>query len=229
MEQLNLRDYIEQFPHLKLQYGEIMYRNRPLVSVNFHELLPSAPYALWMPQPILLQALYEKAIQYPTFHMWFQASIKQLSYENEKIVGAVIARDGELIEVHGKVTVGADGRYSTVRRLGNFDFAYEHYENDVIWFTTEKPEGWSNTFRLLISKRHLYLLLPKYPDAIQGGITMAKGEWQKVKAAGLERMKAELRQAGSLFVPFADSLLATPSAQMVVGCYNPSIQMVWRC
>jgi 2-polyprenyl-6-methoxyphenol hydroxylase-like FAD-dependent oxidoreductase len=36
---------------------------------------------------------------------------------------------------------------------------------------------------------------------------MSKGEWQKVRAAGLERMKAELRQTGSLFVPFADALI----------------------
>jgi 2-polyprenyl-6-methoxyphenol hydroxylase-like FAD-dependent oxidoreductase len=84
--------------------------------------------------------------------MWFQASIKQLCYEDDKVIGAVIERDGEMVEVHAKVTVGADGRYSTVRRLGNFDYAYEHYENDVVWFTTEKPEGWANTFRLLISK-----------------------------------------------------------------------------
>jgi 2-polyprenyl-6-methoxyphenol hydroxylase-like FAD-dependent oxidoreductase len=61
MEQLNLREYIEQFPHLKLQYGELMHRNRPLATVNFRELLASASYALWMPQPILLNALYEKA------------------------------------------------------------------------------------------------------------------------------------------------------------------------
>lgn len=207
MDQLNLRTYIESFPHLKLDRGELFYHNKAIAAIDFGRLSDVAPYALWMPQPILLQALYEKSLTYPKFNMWFQASLKQLMNEGEQVVGAVVEHNGERIEVQAKVTVGADGRYSTVRRLGNFEFEYEHYENDVVWFTTQKPNDWDNTFRLLISKRHLYLLLPKYPDAIQGGITMAKGEWQQVKSAGIGKMQSELRQAGSLFVPFADSLV----------------------
>src|SRR5713101_7248074 len=70
---------------------------------------------------------------------------------NGKEVGEVVGGSGfrhgkEPFEVRSDVVVGADGRHSTVARLGRFEPEYEHHDFDVIWFTIEQPPGWSSTF-----------------------------------------------------------------------------------
>jgi len=206
MEQIGLRAFLEEQPHMKLRTGELDFQNRHLAQFRFSNLSKQVPYAIWMPQTILLNALYEKAKKLPTFDMWFHSPVQHLIKDGETVKGVIVHRDGEEIEVAARITVGADGRFSGVRRLGEFELEYEHYQNDVVWFTFPKPEGYDNTLRFLLTPCHNYLLLPKYPNAIQGGITMGKGEWNEVQSRGIEALRQELLQASSVLADFAHSL-----------------------
>ena len=76
----------------------------------------------------------------------------------------------EPFEVRADVVVGADGRYSTVAKLGGFAPEYEHHDFDVIWFTIEQPSGWSSTFYVSLGENVRGLMLPKYPHHIQAGL-----------------------------------------------------------
>jgi 2-polyprenyl-6-methoxyphenol hydroxylase-like FAD-dependent oxidoreductase len=69
LEQINLRLYIESFPHLKLKHGAIMKDSTQIGEFNFSAIDSKFPYAMWMPQPVLLQALYKKCQEYPSFSM----------------------------------------------------------------------------------------------------------------------------------------------------------------
>ena len=69
----------------------------------------------------------------------------------------------EPFEVRADVVVGADGRHSTLRRLGSFATEYEHDDFDVIWFVV--PRRRTGTRRSTSRwARRPFLLLPKYPN-----------------------------------------------------------------
>lgn len=203
MQQLNLLTHLEQYPHMRLEAAESYHKDRRLGHVEFRDVSPEIPYAIWMPQPILLQALHDKAQTLPSFRLWFHASAKRLVQENDSTVGLVVEKDGAEIEVRAKVTVGADGRFSTVRRLAQMELEYEHYENDLIWFTSRRPHGEHPTLQIKLSDRHAYIVLPKYPDAVQGGMFLKKGEWKNLQSSGLEPIRAELLAASEAFAEFA--------------------------
>src|SRR5690242_18096476 len=76
-KQIGLDQWLMHVTHLKLEHGEIYIRNRRVAKLDFSSLVPEVPYALWMPQPKLLDALAEKAKSYPSFDLWFSADAKE--------------------------------------------------------------------------------------------------------------------------------------------------------
>lgn len=204
--QLGLDGWLDSLTHLKLKFGEIYFQRRLIGAFDFSNATAEAPYARWMPQKVLLDGLHERAKAFPNFEIWFGASVKKLTKNGERVTGAVVHRGNENIEVEARVTVGSDGRYSTVLKEGKFEIEYENYNFDILWFNIPKPDGYENTFRILFSTRRNFLLLPKYPDSIQAGILVDPHELSKMREAGIENLRAELKAGSPLFWKFADEL-----------------------
>ena len=129
-----------------------------------------------MPQPIFLAALVRKAEPFATFQCWMGAKVSKLIHEDGRVVGVSgLRRGSEPFEIRADVVVGADGRYSTVAKLGGFTAAYQHHDFDIVWFTIEQPTAWSSTFYISFGDKVRGLMLPKYPHHIQAGIALAHG------------------------------------------------------
>ena len=204
--QIGLYDFIEQYPHLKLKDIEIIFKHWHLAKFQISKISPEAPFAIWMPQPVLLNALYDKSKTLPNFDLWFSASAHDVIEENGKVVGVSVERDGKIIDVKARITVGTDGRASTVRRSGGFDMEYEEHDFDIMWFTIPRPEGYEQTVRGFISTGINYLILPKYPDLLQCGLIVPKGEFGRFKEKGVPSLQKELMKAYAILHPFAADL-----------------------
>jgi 2-polyprenyl-6-methoxyphenol hydroxylase-like FAD-dependent oxidoreductase len=205
MRQIGLDEWLLTLTHLKLKSGEILFKGKAVGEFDFSAAAPDVPYALWMPQPVLLRGLHERGKAFPSFEIWFGASAKHLIQDNG-VRGVEVRRGNETVQVRSRVVVGCDGRYSTVLKDGGFEFAYEDHKFDLQWFSIPKPPAYDNSFRVLLSPKRSYLLLPKYPDEIQVGILTEVHGLQKLKSQGIAALKAELREASPLFEEFADRL-----------------------
>ncbi|MCZ8512781.1 FAD-dependent monooxygenase [Paenibacillus filicis] len=206
MEQIGLRAYLESFPSSKLTCGALYYNDKRKGEFSFSGFSKDIPYALWMPQPILLQALYDKAAELPGFSMRFHAQVKELLHDGDRIAGVTAEGAQGPVHVKAKVTVGADGRFSAVRRLGGFEFEYEHHAGDLIWFTVPKPEHWGDELRIQISDGHGYIILPKYPNHLQVGVAVPVEEWKEIREHGIQPFREELLAANPAFRAFAEEL-----------------------
>lgn len=208
LDQLQLRAYIEQLPHSKLKKGAFYHYDKKKGDFDFSSMIAGVPYALWIPQPILLQALYEKAKEYPTFDMMFHAPVKKLHEKDGTVSGVVVEQKSkEFLEIQAKVTIGADGRFSTIRRLGGFELEYEYYLGDLIWFSIPRPPHWGEELQFKITEGHSYITLPKYPDLLQVGIALPRGEWKETQRQGVETFRQEIMHANKGFHEFAESLV----------------------
>lgn len=204
--QLNLRSYIESFPHIKLNRGMIMKDSSQIGEFNFSAIDAKFPYAMWMPQPILLKALYEKCLEYPSFNMYFHTTVQRVAKNDDRITGVVAKNaQGDEIAISAKITVGADGRFSTVRYLAGFELEYDFYNNDLVWLTIPHPKDMDNTIRFYFANS-IYLVLPKYPDLMQIGLAFPKEEWQHVRSRGIDAFRNTLKQLNPLFQNFAENL-----------------------
>jgi len=140
LDELGLLDYILAQPHSTLCEGRVRLNGNMVGEFSFRTIVPEYPYAIWMPQPIFLQALLDKAAPFTTMQCWMGARVHALLEEDGTVVGVQGRRHGqEPFEIRADVVVGADGRYSALRRLGGFNTAYHHHDFDVVWFVIEQP------------------------------------------------------------------------------------------
>ena len=220
MRQIGLLSYLEKYPHLKLKNFEFHYKNKTLANLDFPGICPDAPFALWMSQTVMLNALREKAVTYPNFRLLFGVTVRDVIQEGEKIVGVIGMRRAEQFEVRARVTVGADGRVSAIRRSAEFKMEYEDYDFDVVWFTAKRHEHFENTVRAFFTPRRTYLVFPKYPDLVQCGILVGKGEFSQMHAQGIEAMKQELLSAHPMLHDFARQLKDFEPFSVLQACVS---------
>lgn len=207
MRQIGLFEELEKQQHLKLDGLEGFSRQQRILNINFKQIAPEAPFALWMPQPVLLNFLHRKASAYSKYEILFDANVKSLINEGGRIRGVLAQNEkGEKIEIRAQVTVGADGRFSVLRRAGGFELADEDYHFDIVWFTMPRPESYDHQVRFFINDKVNFLVLPKYPDLMQCGLIVPKGGYAKLRHSGIESVRKILMRGHPFFQPFAERL-----------------------
>jgi 2-polyprenyl-6-methoxyphenol hydroxylase-like FAD-dependent oxidoreductase len=207
LDELGLLEYVLAQPHSILDHAKVRLNGSEVGEFTFKKISPEYPYAIWMPQPIFLSALLRKAEPFPTFQCWMGAKVSKLVQEDGCVVGVSGLRHGsEPFEIRADVVVGADGRYSTVAKLGGFTPEYEHHDFDIVWFTIEQPSDWSSTFYISFGDKVRGLMLPKYPHHIQAGIALPTGGWKRWRQQGVAFVADRVREFDAVFTGFADSL-----------------------
>jgi 2-polyprenyl-6-methoxyphenol hydroxylase-like FAD-dependent oxidoreductase len=207
LDELGLLEYILAQPHSLLTEGLVRLNGKIAGEFSFKTIVPEYPYAIWMPQPIFLQALLDKATPFRSLQCWMGARVNGLIEDAETVVGVRGTRHGkEPFEIRADVVVGADGRFSAVRRLGHFDTAYQHHDFDVIWFVIEQPPDWPSTMYFSLGSEVQGLMLPKYPHHIQAGLFLPTGAWRQWREAGVATVAERVRRLDPVFAEFAARL-----------------------
>jgi 2-polyprenyl-6-methoxyphenol hydroxylase-like FAD-dependent oxidoreductase len=207
LDELGLLEYILMQPHSTLNEGLVRINGTIAGKFAFDTIVPEYPYAIWMPQPIFLQALVDKAAPFSSFQCWMGARVGGLIEEDGTVVGVHGTRHGrEPFEIRADVVVGADGRYSALRRLGQFEIEYQHHDFDIIWFVIEQPPDWPNTIYVSLGSDVRGLMLPKYPHHIQAGFALPTGEWSRWREAGITAVAEHVRRFDPVFAEFAAGL-----------------------
>jgi 2-polyprenyl-6-methoxyphenol hydroxylase-like FAD-dependent oxidoreductase len=206
LDEIGLLEYVLAQPHLTLTIGRLLVDGKPAGGFDFRSIAPEYPYAIWMPQPVFLEALKKKGETFAGFQCWMGARVTELVQEGGAVVGVRGRRHGsEPLEIRADVVVGADGRHSTIRRLGEFAIEYEHDEFDLIWFVVEPPAAWDKTIYFSVGKVPL-LMLPKYPNEIQVGLVLYKEDWRRWRQEGVPAVAERIRRLDPLFAGFAAGL-----------------------
>src|SRR5262245_300840 len=207
LDELGLLGYMLEQPHALLTTGIVRVGGKTAGEFDFKRIAPQYPYAIWMPQPVFLEALRRKAEPFPSFQCWMGARGTELVEEGGAVVGVQGVRDGqEPFEVRADVVIGADGRFSQVRRLGRFEIEYEHTDFEIIWFVVDQPPGWPSTISISLGRETQGLILPKYPQQLQTGLLMPPQGWRRWREAGVAAVAERIRRFDPIFKGIADWL-----------------------
>lgn len=210
MAQVGLDDFMLEQPHERFDLCRFYKDGEQIGAFRFQKVDPEHPFVMWMTQPIMLRALWQRAQQFSSFELWFEARAHELLIEDGAVVGVRVHRasstGGGEVDVRARLVVAADGRFSTLAKLGEFEIEYEHYPFDVLWFNIERPADAVNQVSFYISRDAGYISLPKYPNLFQIGMMMTPGAFKQFRAQGIESIREELRRGHPWFVSFADKL-----------------------
>ena len=191
LDEIGLADRALALPHRKIRQA------RPPgagFDVNFNRLKTRFPFITMLPQARFLEFLTAEAACYPAFRLVMGANVRELVAEDGVVRGVRYQGQDGWYEVRALLTVGADGRFSRVRSLAGLPPAITTAQPiDILWFRVSRwpsdPQGVQGRFGAGAG-----LIMLDRGERWQLGYILAKGGYQRLRAAGLDAFRQTLVQ-----------------------------------
>jgi 2-polyprenyl-6-methoxyphenol hydroxylase-like FAD-dependent oxidoreductase len=208
LDQLGLADKVHEIPHSKVSGPTLRFADGDFRPFDLGRLKTRYPYILMVAQAQFLEFLTREAARYPSFKLVMHANAAQLLKDNGTVRGIrYLAPDGTH-EIRSPLTVGADGRFSLMRRLAGFEPVKTSPPMDVLWFRLPKlpgePEIVGGAFGGIGGGR-IFILLERN-TYWQAGLVFPKGQYQKLRSAGVEAVRKSIEEIEPRFARHAESL-----------------------
>jgi len=208
LDQIGLADKLHEIPHTKVTGPTLQFANGPFRPFDLGRLKTRFPYILLVPQARFLEFITSEAAKYPQFRLVMRANVQQMVEENGVVCGVrYLAPDG-LHEVRASLTVGADGRFSLLRRLAGFEPIKTSPPMDVLWFRLPKLPGEPEITGGLfggIGRGRIFIMLER-TDYWQAGLVFPKGQYQELRAKGVEAVRQSITEIEPRFARHAEYL-----------------------
>ena len=208
LDQIGLADKLLEIPHTKVSGPTLMFANGVITPFDLGRLKTRFPYILMVAQSRFLDFITGEAAKYPEFRLVMHAKVTQLIEEGGVVRGVRFAGPDGAPELRAGLTVGADGRFSQVRRLAGFEPIKTSPPMDVLWFRLPKLPGEAQVSTGAfgaIGQGRIFVLLERN-DYWQGGFVFPKGTYQELKAQGVEAMRQRISETAPRFAKHAEAL-----------------------
>ncbi|MEU7040847.1 FAD-dependent monooxygenase [Streptomyces varsoviensis] len=181
-------------------------RGKILIDGDYRRLPGPYNCLLSLPQRHLLAELLEHCRAYPGFEYIEGAKVTGLLEEGGAVRGVTCRAAGDRppLEVRALCVVGADGRFSTVRRLAGIDHdRLDLFDQDVLWFRLAEPA--LGNVRIFRAGGSPLLAYTSFPGSVQLGWTLPHGGYPALASQGFAHVKDQLRRAAPHYADAIDA------------------------
>lgn len=192
MDQLGLADRLLQIPHTEVGQFALQDSNGTLPIANLNLLHTKFPFVTVMAQSRFLDFITEEAKRYPSFQLVMGAQVDEFLEEHGVVRGVRYRGQDGWYEVQAVLTVGADGRFSRLRKLAGFEPIKTSPPMDVLWFRLSRKESDPISGLVARQKQGLIVVLINRFDYWQVGFVIPKGGYQELRVQGLEQLRQKL-------------------------------------
>lgn len=171
----------------------IIDRGRILLESDYRRLPGPFNYLLSIPQRHVLEALLDRCGRYDTFTYLGGSRATELVQAGQAVRGVLSDGRGGRHHVLAHCVIGADGRYSKVRRLaGIADGRLDAFDQDVMWFKVPAGGEAPHQVRVFRENGNPALAYASVPDSIQCGWTLPHGGYREIADKGIHYIKDRL-------------------------------------
>ena len=189
--ELGLLDELLKRPHQELKELHGFVGDTEIVVADFSHLKTRCRFIALMPQWDFLDFVAEQARRYPTFHLQMRADVGELIEQDNRIVGVRAQTPEGRLEVRADMTVGADGRSSTVRELAGLKVRDLGAPIDVLWMRFSRRPTDPDQAGGRFDRGRIFVMIFR-GDYWQCGFVIPKGGNQKIRDRGLEAFRKEI-------------------------------------
>jgi len=134
---------------LAMKRVEFFYQHKRIKTIPLDE--EEGDVSIHFPHGNLLHVLLEESKKYEKYKILMNTRLTDLIQNGDgKYIGVKAKRNEEMITVHCHCVIGADGRYSTVRKLADIPTEIIKHGYDVLWAKIPAPIGWEPTIKLAL-------------------------------------------------------------------------------
>src|SRR5207302_1799387 len=160
---------------------------------DFRDLRSRFPFVALIPQWDFLAFLTREAGRYPGFHLLMQSEATDLVEEVGVVRGVRYTSPDGAGEIRATLTVAADGRSSLLRQRAGLPVRDASQPIDVLWFRLPRVAGDPQETAGYLGGGHIVALINRR-EYWQVAYVIPKGSAERLRAAGIEELRATLRR-----------------------------------
>jgi monooxygenase len=202
LDQLGVFAGVRERGGYELSRFQLVDHDRVLMNIDYRALLKPYDYLFAVPQRHILEELFAACQAHDGFHYLPGRSVRALLFDGDRVAGVECGSGPQAREVRAHVVVGADGRYSRVRRLAGIEYdRIEAFEHDVLWFKLPGGGRSQHDVRVFRDAGSPVLIHDSWPDRLQVGWTLPHKGYRVLADQGIEVVKEQIARA---LPPYAD-------------------------
>jgi 2-polyprenyl-6-methoxyphenol hydroxylase-like FAD-dependent oxidoreductase len=159
--------------------------------VDLWRLPTRFPFIAMMLQSRYLDFITGEARQYPSFKLVLGANVQELIEEAGAVRGVRYQGRDDWHELRARLTVGADGRFSKVRKLAGLAAIMTAPPMDVLWLRVSKQPDQVGGIMGCFAGGAMLVELDRGAQW-QLGYVIRKGSYKQVQAAGIEALRQSI-------------------------------------
>ncbi|MFJ8064054.1 FAD-dependent monooxygenase [Psychrobacillus sp. NPDC096426] len=180
LKKYGLFEDVEQAGLLRMEKLEYWHAGKP-----FKTILPDSKVGhlgIHVPQVHLLTVLLQAAQKYPSFTSMMNTKVVELiKEESGSYCGVKALTDKQEILIECGIIIGADGRYSTVRKKAEIDVTIRKHGFDLLWARIPAPDDWEPSIRMALIGDKQLSLFTQAMGFIQIGWNIEEGSFPKLR------------------------------------------------
>jgi 2-polyprenyl-6-methoxyphenol hydroxylase-like FAD-dependent oxidoreductase len=191
MRELGLIDGFLKLPHQQLQKMEGRFGDTTIRLADLSRLKVNYPFIAMMPQWDFLNFLRESGKRFPQLKVMMNTGATDLIWSGDRVTGVTADTPDGPVEIQAELTIGCDGRHSIVRQHAKLEVIEIGAPMDVLWFRAgRRPDEKEN----LVARLEPGKMMVTFDrgDYWQCAYVIAKGQYDAVKARGLDAFRAEV-------------------------------------
>jgi len=191
MYELGLLEQFLQRPHQELPTISGQIGDFEVIVADFSHLPTHCKFVGLMPQWDFLDFVAEQGKSYPQFHLRMETEVTDLIQESGSVAGVRANAPSGPLEVRAPLTVGADGRHSTVREKAGFEVIDRGAPIDVLWMRISRQQNDSDQTLGRFREGKLMVTLNR-GDYWQCAYIIRKGEFEEIQKRGLQVFREDI-------------------------------------
>jgi len=191
MRELGLIDGFLKLPHQQLQKMDGKFGDTTIRIADLSRLGVNYPFIAFMPQWDFLNFLRESGKRYPSLEILMSSDATDLIRSGDDVVGVVADTADGPLEIRADLTIACDGRHSIVRQRSGLEVDEIGAPMDVLWFRAGRRADENESLFARLDAGKMMVTFDR-GDYWQCAYVIAKGQYDAVKARGLEAFRADV-------------------------------------
>jgi 2-polyprenyl-6-methoxyphenol hydroxylase-like FAD-dependent oxidoreductase len=205
MGELGLLEQFLELPHTKATTIGAFFGDHEYAFADFTHLPTRCKFIALMPQWDFLNFLADHGRKYPSFHLHMRAEAVDLIEQDGRVIGVHANTANGAIDVRADLTVGCDGRHSTVRARAGLTGEDLGAPMDVLWFRLRKRAGDPSETMGRFAAGGIVILIDR-GDYWQCAFVIPKGSMDETRRAGLPAFRQSVARRAPIFADRVDEL-----------------------
>ena len=205
MGELGLLDEFLRLPHQRATTIGAFFGDREYAFADFTRLPTRCKFVALMPQWDFLNFVAEHGRKFPSFHLHMRAEALDLIAEDGRIAGVRAQTADGPLEVRADLTVGCDGRHSTVCARAGLAGEDLGAPMDVLWFRLRRKASDPPETMGRFTAGGIAVLINR-GDYWQCAFVIRKGGMEETRRAGLPAFRQSVAHRVPMLADRLDEL-----------------------